>query len=162
MDTRGYSGGVFDGRYLYFVPNFCVGESWHGRVLRFDTQKDLKDSTAWEAFDAANTEGLPTVGFAGGAFDGRFVYFVPRNQRGRHLRYDTTQSFKSKQAWQAFDASRVDGLTTEGFINAAFDGRFVYFVPHIDSTNVYHCRVLRFRAREAPLIPKSVYGGSFY
>ena len=162
METRGYSGGVFDGRHVYFVPNYLIGESWHARVLRYDTRKGFQEAASWEAFDAAGTDNLPTVGFAGGAFDGRYVYFTPRNQKGRHLRYDTQSSFRESASWEAFDAGHVDNLVTEGFINAAFDGKYVYFVPHIDSANTYHCRALRFKAREDALLPPSIFGGSFY
>ncbi len=37
VDPDGYSDTVFDGRYLYFVPNHNGASSWHGEVLRFDT-----------------------------------------------------------------------------------------------------------------------------
>jgi hypothetical protein len=50
---------------------------------------------AFEAYDAGNTSGLNTVGYNGGAFDGRYIYFAPWRdseelRHGRVLRYDTT------------------------------------------------------------------------
>ena len=37
FEPMGYSGGVFDGRHIYFVPNERDAEA-HGEVLRYDTQ----------------------------------------------------------------------------------------------------------------------------
>ena len=98
--TQGYFGAVFDGRYTYFCPIRDQNErtSVHGRVLRLDTQADFKDPHAWEAHDASYTDGLHTSGFYGGAFDGRYVYFNPRDDgtvhHSRLLRYDTQADFK--------------------------------------------------------------------
>ena len=47
-----------------------------GKVLRMDTQADFKDPATYRVFD---TKGLSegAVCFDGGAFDGRYIYFVP-------------------------------------------------------------------------------------
>lgn len=69
----------------------------------------------------------------GGAFDGRYVYYAPfTNDESRHgevLRYDSEGSFKDAGSWRAFDASNVGGLKAVGFVDAVFDGRYVYFSP---------------------------------
>ena len=102
LNTRGYDGAVFDGKYIYFIP-FWEGEDlykgFHGKVLRYDTTGKFTDEESWSAYDAGNTGGLATVGFNGGAFDGRFIYFAPWREgtdpdgriisHGRVLRYDT-------------------------------------------------------------------------
>ncbi len=97
-------------------------------------------------YDAGHVGGLPTQGFFGAIFDGRFVYFAPQcNDDGRHghaLRYDTHQAFDDPRAWQAYDASSTDGLTTTGYYGAVFDGRYVYYVPRFDGETL-HSRVLR-------------------
>jgi hypothetical protein len=103
LDSRGYDGGVFDGRYVYFLPFWRgddVKEGFHGVLLRYDTQDSFESRESWRAVDAGNTNGLATVGFNGGAFDGRFLYFAPWRDgtpeqgkilsHGRVLRYDTT------------------------------------------------------------------------
>jgi hypothetical protein len=37
LNSKGYGGGVFDGRYIYFAPNYN-GVGFHGNVLRFDAK----------------------------------------------------------------------------------------------------------------------------
>jgi hypothetical protein len=73
-------------------------------------------------------------GFAGGTFDGRYVYFAP-NTFGVSLgsgylvagRYDTMGPFGSSASWVTF--SIVYGTPTAQYWGAVFDGRFVYFIP---------------------------------
>lgn len=103
LDTKGYDGAFFDGKYVYFVPFYRGGgygkELFHGIVLRYDATKKFADRKSWRAFDAGHTDGLDSVGFNGGAFDGRFLYFAPWNRgeaeganiqgHGTALRYDT-------------------------------------------------------------------------
>ena len=128
--TQGYFGAVCDGRYAYFCPIRDQQErtSVHGRVLRLDTQADFKNPDAWTAYDASHTDGLHTAGFYGGAFDGRYVYFNPRDDgtihHSRLLRYDTQADFKDPDAWAAYDAQFPH--SGQGL---AFDGHYLYFCP---------------------------------
>jgi len=156
-NTKGFKGGVFDGRYVYFIP--YVGS---GRVLRFDTQGEFANSASWSAFDAAFNVG-GAAGFMGGAFDGRYVWFTPYNNNGpsgRVLRYDTQGTFANAASWQAYDAGNTGGLGAKGFQGALFDGRYVYFVPYrnINFSGV----VLRFDARQPQQLPDTISGGSFF
>jgi len=61
-------------------------------VLRFDTTGTFTSSGSWSAFDAANTDGLNTTGYAGAVLDGRYIYFAPiHNSAGASgivLRFD--------------------------------------------------------------------------
>ena len=89
LSTKGYFGAVTDGRYVYFCPvrDHQDRYSVHGRVLRYDSQAPFHSTAAWAAYDAGHTDGLRTVGFYGGAFDGRYVYFNPRDDgHGHHTR----------------------------------------------------------------------------
>lgn len=131
LDAKGFLGAVFDGRYVYFSPqaNTTLRPNKtrrHGIVLRYDTQGKFKDSAAWQAYDAGNTDGLNTKGYYGAAFDGRYVYFVPRysgdDYHSRVLRYDTHGAFDASSSWAAYDAG-----IPQSFQSAAFDGRYVYF-----------------------------------
>ena len=142
LSTRGYFGAVFDGRYVYFCPVRDQQDrtSVHGRVLRYDTQADFKKPAAWQAYDASHTDDLHTAGFYGGAFDGRYIYFNPRDDGRTHhsrlLRYDTQAGFKDPAAWQAYDIA----LPHSGQ-GLAFDGQYLYFcpgytqAPHADPAN---------------------------
>ncbi len=136
LPSRGFFGAVFDGRYVYGCPSrtdqpFTAA---HGGVLRFDTHGDFKDSSAYQTYDAGATDGLSTRGFYGGAFDGRYVYFNPRDDGGdkhsRFLRYDTRGDFKSATSWQAFDAEHA-----HTFQGCAFDGRYLYCCPGYTEVN---------------------------
>ena len=161
--TQGYFGAVFDGRYAYFCPIRDQQErtSVHGRVLRLDTQADFKDPAAWAAHDASYTDGLHTAGFYGGAFDGRYAYFNPRDDgivhHSRLLRYDTQADFKDPAAWAAHDAQ----LPHSGQ-GLAFDGRYLYSCPGytrsstggLDGENSGH--ILRYDTR-APLKDSASY-----
>src|SRR5207244_3033691 len=44
------------------------------------------------------------------------------------VRYDAKASFTSPSSWSAFDVATVTAGAT-GFFGAAFDARYVYFIP---------------------------------
>jgi hypothetical protein len=131
LNTDGYAGAVFDGRYVYFVPYHDNAGS--GRVLRYDTQLDFTDTASWAAHDASGTGNGGAFGYTGGVFDGRFIYFSPQMGHGRVLRYDTQGTFTNGASWALYDAGATDGLLTQGFQGITFDGRYVYFVPHFNT-----------------------------
>ena len=148
-DPVGYIGAIFDGRYVYFAPHLN-NSSYHGEVLRYDTTSNFESPNSWSTFDASvNGVGNDPVGFVMGVFDGRYVYFVPYvREGGGVLRYDTTSNFESSNSWSTFDAG-ANGVGNDpvGFEGAVFDGRYVYFVPHIREGGQhgdYHGEVLRY------------------
>ncbi len=123
-----YFGAVFDGRYVYFAPQHYQDRTAHGIVLRYDTHADFKDPASYAAYDAGRTDGLNTQGYYGAACDGRYVYFVPRQDsvsyHSRVLRYDTHGDFKAASSWEAYDVGE-----RQSHQGAAFDGRYLYFSP---------------------------------
>ncbi len=158
---EGFAGGVFDGRYVYFVPYYSDAGSYHGEVARYDTNGDFQSPGSWAAYDPGS-EGLDAAtgydldGFRGCTFDGRYVYFVPHyNGMGRHgavMRFDTRGDFQSLSSWSAFDAGygtdgtngldALLGFKLDGFHDACFDGRYVYFSPYYNDN--YFGQVLRY------------------
>jgi hypothetical protein len=149
LNTKGYEGGIFDGRYIYFVPSLDNTSAYHGRVLRYDTTGDFNTAGSWTAYDATTTDGLNTVGFTGGTFDGRYIYFSPTSaasgNHARSLRYDTTGSFTASTSWSAYDAGNTNGSNnTKGYGGASYDGKYVYYFPYWYATGGYHGRVLRY------------------
>ena len=79
-----------------FTRQVSAGENpFHCNFLRYDTRGAFADPESWDAHDASDTDGLRTVGYNGGAFDGRFFYAAPLRDgesdqfHGRVLRYDT-------------------------------------------------------------------------
>jgi hypothetical protein len=152
LTRKGYYGGAFDGRYVYYAP-FASGSdtAFHGQVLRYDTTQTYSQAASWTVHDAGATGGMATVGYKGAVFDGRYVYFVPfrdtaSTQHTRVLRYDTQGSFTAPASWSAYDAGGTDGLNTVGYVGAVFDGRFLYFIPYQQGTS-YHANVLRYDTR---------------
>jgi hypothetical protein len=148
-DPDGYSGVVFDGRYLYFAP-YHNGAAYSGEVLRYDTTLSFDAAGAWATYDAhAQGVGSFVAGFEGAVFDGRFVYFVPfrdafNHYHGQVLRYDTAADFQAAGSWSAFEPGPAGvGSVSAGFCGGVFDGRHVYFAPYLSGVG-YHGEVLRY------------------
>ncbi len=103
--------------------------------------RGARSRTAWATFDVT-TVNSSAQGFAGGAFDGRYVYLVPW-ESGLVARLDTTGTFADGSAWTTFDIASVNPSAT-GFFGAAFDGRYIYLVPNNNGV------VARFDALSSP------------
>jgi hypothetical protein len=150
----GFKGAIFDGRYVYFV----AGRQTPGTSVfaRYDTTADFA-TAAWSVFDLT-AKHPDAVGYVGGTFDGRYVYFAPganqTNVFNRELaRYDTLAPFDEPSAWATLDLTTLDATVKDAF-GAVFDGRNVYVVPHGSGT------LLRFDAKSPPSRPPG-YGASF-
>ena len=136
-----YAGAIFDGRYVYFVPVTPFGSSSGGAVLRHDTRGDFASSASWSAYQPNPST---PVSFAGGTFDGRYLYLSPvvdlqGNVSGVVTRYDSTASFTEAAGWSTFDVTKAGGADAPNagaFYGAVFDGRYVYFVPGAQALGV--------------------------
>jgi hypothetical protein len=143
VDARAkqFFGAVFDGRYYYFVPNSDGVTYSNGVALRYDTKQPFASATSWQKFDTTALDAR-AQGFIGGAFDGRYVYFIPNwitasdggsGPGGLMVRYDThSGAFTSGGSWGTFDVSTVDPGAI-GFVTAAFDGRYLFLIPSINN-----------------------------
>ena len=134
--TQTHQGAAFDGRYVYHCPGYRARDDaahgHSGRVIRCDTRTDFTHPSTYEIFDAETVDGLDVGNFDGGAFDGRYVYFVPLGN-GVCLRYDTEAGYADPTSWQAFDASTVGmGIC----VGAVFDGRHLYYVQYANGIAV--------------------------
>jgi hypothetical protein len=130
-------GSVFDGRFLYLISN-----SGSGTFARYDTTSSFTNTASWAMYtpDASN----PT-NYAGGAFDGRYVYFAPQDDGtgnpGPVLQLDTTGSFTAPASWKTFNVPASGGAdagtgTPPSFFGAVFTGKYVFFGPGLDGTSV--------------------------
>ena len=145
---KGYWGGFFDGRYIYFSP----GLDDDGEVMRYDTTLPFAAASSWNAFDpGANGVGFDPDGYKGVIGDGRYIYFVPywngAVSHGEILRYDSTGNFINASSWTTFNPSANGvGNIAKGFEYAVSDGRYIYFVPSYSGvgTEAYHGEVLRY------------------
>ena len=151
--AKGFVGGAFDGRYLYLVP-FLTGVAVPGSIApRYDTQAGFSAASSWSLFDTRTID-AGAAGFVGGAFDGRYVYYVPyASGSGRIVRHDST--IDQALGWSSFDITTI-AASANSFYGAAFDGRYLYLVPHVGST------VARFDARTPQAMPPlPAFYGSF-
>jgi hypothetical protein len=136
--ARGFFGGAFDGRYVYLLPEQDGPMSWSGVVARYDTQAAFDSKDAWGTFDMAAKVSPAAKGYAGAAFDGRYLYLSPwvtgaTAPQGLMVRYDTRADFAEPASWKTFDAVKLNA-SSKGFHGAAFDGRYVYYVPYTTGT----------------------------
>jgi hypothetical protein len=155
-----YVGCVFDGQFVYFVPR------GNAIVLRVDTTAtNFATASSWSTYDITRlltTEAGESTAFAGGTFDGRFVYFVPSfDSPPRLVRYDTQSTFSDDCAWSWVDLSGLpvgDAGGLQPFVGAVFDGQYVYLVPAQAPNPVF----VRFLARTPAAFPSlPAFHGSF-
>jgi hypothetical protein len=117
-----FSASVFDGRYAYFAGNESGGPP---SVVRYDTRAPFDALTSWlgsPSFGSLDPVIDALSGIGGVAFDGRYVYFVTSVV----VRYDTQADFSTPSSWATFDPSAGLGVGKTN-LNAAFDGRFLYY-----------------------------------
>ncbi|MFN8109208.1 MAG: putative Ig domain-containing protein [Thermoleophilia bacterium] len=152
-DPDGYSGAVFDGRYVYFIPE-DNGSGPHAEVLRYDTTGAFGASSSWDAFDPGDYGvGTDPDGYSGASFDGRYLYLAPSvsdgGPHGQVLRYDTHAAFTTPGGWSTFDpAANGVGSDARGFSAVLFDGRYMYFAP-LRNTGGASGEVLRYDTQAA-------------
>jgi hypothetical protein len=141
---------------LYFVPygrrplSATNVPTFSGLVVRYDTAGGFGASMSWDKFDLTSINAAAT-GFLGGAFDGRYVYFVPYYNGAPHgtlARYDTMSrlEFKDAGSWETFDLTTVNP-SAKGYATAAFDGRYIYLAPYHNGD--YHGIVARYDTQRA-------------
>ena len=144
LPTHSFNGALFDGRYVYLVP-----ERDHlapsGRVVRYDARAPFDDGASWTMFDITSIH-AGARGFIGGTFDGRYLYLAPSGAsaeaKGLATRYDTQGKFDGETSWSTFDTTALDPRAW-GFSGATFDGRYVYFSAG-HSGGFPHGRLVRF------------------
>jgi hypothetical protein len=147
-----FLGGAFDGQHVYLAPFPTGGTPSSTIALRYDAPAGLNTSS-FSTFDTSGL-GQSTEGYAGAAFDGRYIYMAP-SASSLVARYDDTAPFGLASSWSSFDMS-TGGATATAYYGAVFDGRFVYFVPGSNGT------VARFDAKTPASLPQlPAWNGSF-
>jgi hypothetical protein len=76
-----FYGAGFDGRYVYLLPDVDKLANFSGSVARVDTQRAFDDKASWQVYDTTSKD-FKARGFAGAAFDGRYLYLVPGTCEG--------------------------------------------------------------------------------
>lgn len=164
-DPDGYTGCVVDGNgIVYFAQENNHSTTDRGEILRYDSNQPFEDPASWATYDASHNQPDSKGGYEGVAYDGsRFVYFVPNSAspswdsaHGEVLRLDTLAAFDQPDAWAIYDygddpngcALQSGCSDPDGYHNAVFDGRYVYFSPSYNGTEL-HGEVLRYDTRTA-------------
>ena len=75
-NSKGFMGGVFDGRYIYLVPNDNGTTS--GQVTRYDTTAPFDYSSSYSIYDTTGVS-ADSKGFNGAMYDGKYVYLAPNS-----------------------------------------------------------------------------------
>ena len=130
-NCQGFSGAVFDGKYIYYVPCTRTG-TFLGVVLRYDTTATYTSTASYNSVDLVSSFNSNYSGFSGGVFDGKYVYFVPCNNNGYSgliARCNTTQPFAST-CFDSYDVAGNVNSVCKGFKGAVFDGKYIYYVPN--------------------------------
>ena len=129
--NEAYRGVSFDGRYIYFVPNDS------DTFLRFDTQGVFTTAGDWSQMNMSTAQGGAELddAYVGSSFDGRYVYYVP-HYSDTFVRFDTQGVFTTAGDWSQMNMSTAQGGAELdlAYLNASFDGRYVYYVPHSSDT----------------------------
>jgi hypothetical protein len=155
-----FIGGAFDGQYVYFVPHAL------GIVTRFDTTGTFTSTPSWSTYDTTRLALLDTgapVPYAGGAYDGRFIYFLPSASGAAPVaRYDTQSTFAADCAWSTFDPTSLaasGGNVLQPFMGAVFDGTYLYLIPNAGPNPIF----ARFTVRTPASLPNNFpnFHGSF-
>jgi hypothetical protein len=131
-----FNGAAYDGHFVYYVPALLGADC---NAVRYDPTGSFTEPASWSLYDVASTGA--SGGFAGVAFDSRYLYFAPwGNVQSDPLsvvaRVDTTASFTASTSWSTFDTSTLDAgnaLTVTSFWGSLFDGHYVYFSPAAQS-----------------------------
>jgi hypothetical protein len=127
MNATDFYGAVFDGSYVYFVPEA------NPLVVRYHVSAPFTSASSWELFDVTTLPSQNLSIFQTGVFDGTYVYLVPSAASGEALRYDISMPFADVSSWAlrapAPNTGSIGAANTPAFASGGFDGRFVYFVP---------------------------------
>ncbi len=122
-----FSGAIFDGRFITLVPRTSSP-----LVVRYDTTLAFDRGASWDMFDPTKIHS-EAVGFAGAAYDGTYVYLVPRDGP-IVIRHDARAD--AGTGWETFDLSTMKLGVLASFWGAVFDGRRLTLAPEGDGVAV--------------------------
>ena len=99
-NSGGFFGALYDGRYVYYIPNTSFSGN-QGLFVRYDTTNSFTSSGAYATFDMRGFVNSNSIGFQGGVFDGRYLYLTPytTGTSGQWTRFDTTLTFTTTSSY---------------------------------------------------------------
>lgn len=147
---KGFSGVVYDGKYVYYAPLSNAMGVFHGNVTRYDTTSEFQNDHAWESFDISVINDQ-AIGFVDAFFDGKYIYFIPYHSTHHHglvARYNIRQPFDHSGSWTFFDLALELDSDCRGFVSGAFDGRYLYLAPYQCSWTQYNGRMVQYDTKK--------------
>ena len=126
-NAKGYSGGSYDFRYVYFAPG------QNGLALQYDSAAPLGIASSWATFDTT-TLTPPASSFAGAIYSANYgpLLYVP-GASGVAAMFLTGNVFSTNPpaspSWQSFDLTTIDARLTH-FHGGVTAGQYYYLAPH--------------------------------
>jgi hypothetical protein len=138
--AKGFSGVVFDGNYMYFIPYYANG-AYSGVAARYDRRSPFNDASSYTFYDLSNIN-LACKGFWGGLYHNGYIYFCPNTYNGSQysgyiVRYNTSLSFTDLASYETFNLATIDA-NLKGFSGIVSAGSFIYFIPYQNAAGVAH------------------------
>jgi len=128
--VSGFTGAMFDGTSIYFAPVATSADA-----VAYDTSRDFTNVASWQSYVPLPGTGTPGNSdapiFSVGAFDGRFLYYVP-GYSGQLVpgatvaRDDDTGAFRDTSSWSSYSTKSLKAMS---FGSAVFDGQYLYLAP---------------------------------
>ncbi|WP_111977556.1 hypothetical protein [Algibacillus agarilyticus] len=130
-ECQGYIGAVYHKGMIYFAP-YRNNEQRHGNVLRFNTNKNLHDLSAWTVFNCEKVD-IGSRGFFGAICDDEYLYLLPHcrglnNYHGQLTRYKLTQNFEAPESWSICELENASS-NCKGFIGGLIQKKKLYLAP---------------------------------
>lgn len=148
-NAKGFQLGVFDGRRAWFLPYGDHRPETNppgprSGILIYDTRLSFTDPASYQYVDLRLLLGNEKAeGFLGGCLDrDGYLYLVPcltDNGTGTNagcvgnnlfVRHNTSMDADDVDAWETYE---YPGLTDNGWCNAVYDGRYIYYGPINDN-----------------------------
>jgi len=138
--AKGFSGVVFDGNYMYFIPYYANG-AYSGVAARYDRRSPFNDASSYTFYDLSNIN-LACKGFWGGLYHNGYIYFCPNTYNGSQysgyiVRYNTSLSFTDLASYETFNLATINA-NLKGFSGIVSAGSFIYFIPYQNAAGVAH------------------------
>ena len=154
-DIQSYSGGVFDGNYVYFATKQMAAGQANLRLVRckIDSERNYTFGNITSLSNLFESVVLPNYGgntfLTGGFFDGvQFIHFVASNvlmstSNTTMVSYDISKPFRNSNSFILQSAGAINSSFSSGGQNyidgCIYDGSQIYFLPTGVSSNLFSC-----------------------
>ena len=125
-----YTTAIFDGKSIWMAPSKAQNNlTVANQIIEFNTKTNEVKGHLMQGENIGDC-GAPTITerFMAASFDGRYVWFAPRNVN-RILRLDTTNVSMKGYSLVGTNLGNVASITTPKFTGSLFDGQNIWLFP---------------------------------